>query len=92
MNCLVCHLAPAHRDLAGFEFADSAANKAMVRLQHHCAFIDKTENILLIGGPGTGDTYTGIGVLILTGNTAHLFFHVSPEMKVWPFCKTKSAG
>jgi len=62
MNHRVWHLAPAHRDLAGFEFAVSAANKALVRIRHHCEFIDKTENIVLISGSGTGDTYIGIGV------------------------------
>jgi DNA replication protein DnaC len=66
----VWHLAPAHCDLAGFEFADSTANKALVRIRHHCEFIDKTENIVLISGSGTGDTYIGIGVQI-TAETSY---------------------
>ncbi len=70
MNHRVWHLAPAHRDLAGFEFADSAANKALVRIRHHCEFIDKTGNIVLISGSGTGDTYIGIGVQI-TADTSY---------------------
>ena len=64
MNHRVWHLAPAHRDLAGFEFADSAANKTLVRIQHHCEFIDKTKNIVVIGGFGAGKTYIGINVQI----------------------------
>jgi DNA replication protein DnaC len=56
MNHRVWHLAPAHCDLAGFEFADRAANKALVRIQHHYEFIDKTKNIVLIGGSGAGNT------------------------------------
>jgi DNA replication protein DnaC len=56
MNHCVWHLAPAHRDLAGFEFADRAANKALARIQHHYEFIDKTKNIVLIGGFGAGKT------------------------------------
>lgn len=55
---------PAHRDLAGFDFKDSAINEAMVKTLHRCEFLDETENIVLIGGPGTGKTHiaTAIGV------------------------------
>ena len=55
---------PAHRDLVGFEFKDSSVNEALVRTLHRCEFLDETENIVLIGGPGTGKTHiaTAIGV------------------------------
>ena len=55
---------PAHRDLSGFSFSDSAVNEALVRTLHRCNFLDQTENIVLIGGPGTGKTHiaTAIGV------------------------------
>ncbi len=55
---------PAHRDLSGFIFSDSAVNEALVRTLHRCRFLDQTENIVLIGGPGTGKTHiaTAIGV------------------------------
>ena len=55
---------PAYRDLAGFTFNDSAVNEALVRTLHRCNFLDQTENIVLIGGPGTGKTHiaTAIGV------------------------------
>jgi len=55
---------PAHRDLAGFDFAESSVNAALVKALHRCEFIDETENVVLIGGPGTGKTHlaTAIGV------------------------------
>ena len=55
---------PAHRDLSGFSFTDSAINESLVRTLHRCKFLDQTENIVLIGGPGTGKTHiaTAIGV------------------------------
>ena len=55
---------PAHHDLSGFTFSDSAVNEALVRTLHRCSFLDQTENIVLIGGSGTGKTHiaTAIGV------------------------------
>jgi DNA replication protein DnaC len=48
---------PAYRDLAGFEFKHSAVSEAQVRTLHRCNFLEQTENIVLIGGPGTGKTH-----------------------------------
>jgi DNA replication protein DnaC len=48
---------PAYKDLAGFDFASSEANEALVRQLHRCAFIDSADNVVLIGGPGTGKTH-----------------------------------
>ena len=56
---------PAYKDLAGFApgsspgqaFASSEVNEAMVRQLHAGAFIDGADNIVRIGGPGTGKTH-----------------------------------
>jgi DNA replication protein DnaC len=55
---------PTHRDLAGFDFNESAANEALVRSLHRGDFIDDAHNVVLIGGPGTGKTHvaTAIGL------------------------------
>lgn len=48
---------PAYKDLGGFDFATSEINEAMVRQLHRGAFIDGADNVVLIGGPGTGKTH-----------------------------------
>jgi DNA replication protein DnaC len=55
---------PAYKDLAGFDFASSEINEAMVRQLHRGEFIADADNIVLIGGPGTGKTHlaTALGV------------------------------
>ncbi len=45
---------PAYKDLAGFDFAASEINEALVRQLHRGEFIDGVHNVVLIGGPGTG--------------------------------------
>ena len=55
---------PAYRDLNGFDFTSSEINEALVRQLHCCDFLDDANNIVLVGGPGTGKTHiaTAIGV------------------------------
>jgi DNA replication protein DnaC len=55
---------PAYKDLAGFDFAASEVNEALIRQLHGGDFIDGAHNIVLIGGPGTGKTHlaTALGI------------------------------
>lgn len=55
---------PAHRDLAGFQFKESTVSEGQIKALHRCEFLDDTENIVLVGGPGTGKTHiaTALGV------------------------------
>lgn len=41
---------PAYRDLAGFDFASSEVNEALVRRLHRCDFIEPIDNVVLVGG------------------------------------------
>src|SRR3954470_17969077 len=55
---------PAYRDLNGFDFATSEINEALGRQLHRCEFVDEANNIVLVGGPGTGKTHvaTALGI------------------------------
>ena len=55
---------PAYKDLAGFDFASSEVNEAMVRQLAGGEFTLNADNVVLIGGPGTGKTHvaTALGV------------------------------
>jgi hypothetical protein len=55
---------PAYKDLAGFDFASSEVNEALVRQLHCGEFIDGAHNVVAVGGPGTGKTHiaTALGV------------------------------
>jgi DNA replication protein DnaC len=55
---------PAHRDLAGFDFGASPVDEALIRRLHSTEFTETAQNVVLIGGPGTGKTHlaTALGV------------------------------
>lgn len=55
---------PLYRDLVGFDFRQSPVDEALVRRLHQGAFMASAQNIVLVGGPGTGKTHlaTALGV------------------------------
>ena len=55
---------PAYKDLTGFDFAQSAVDEALVKSLHRCQFLEDAQNVVLVGGPGTGKTHlaTALGV------------------------------
>lgn len=55
---------PIHRDLAGFDFEQSKVDRRQIMTFATTEFTEKAENIVLIGGTGTGKTHlaTALGV------------------------------
>jgi DNA replication protein DnaC len=55
---------PLYRDLTGFDFTQSPVAEPLVRRLHQGQFMDSAQNIVLVGGPGTGKTHlaTALGV------------------------------
>ena len=73
---------PAYKDLAGFDFAASEINEALVRQLHRCEFIDAAHNVVLIGGPGTGKTHvaTALGVQAVEHHRKKVRFFSTVEL------------
>jgi len=73
---------PAYRDLAGFDFASSEINEALVRQLHRCDFTDVADNVVLVGGPGTGKTHvaTALGVQAIEHHRKRVRFFSTVEL------------
>ena len=50
--------------LAGFDFSAADVNEATIRQLHTGDFVDRAENVVLIGGPGTGKTHVAIAMAV----------------------------
>ena len=48
-----------YRDLAGFDFASSEVNEALVRQLHRCEFLEDAHNAVLVGGPALSTSSGG---------------------------------
>ena len=73
---------PTYRDLAGFDFTQSAVNEALVRQLHRCDFVEQMHNIVLVGGPGTGKSHlaTAIGVQAVEHHRLRVRFFPTIEL------------
>ncbi|OYU45584.1 MAG: ATP-binding protein, partial [Burkholderiales bacterium PBB4] len=66
---------PAYRDLSGFDFSQSVVNEALIRSLHQGLFMDNAENVVLIGGPGTGKTH------LATALAVHAIMHLHRRVR-----------
>ena len=73
---------PAYKDLSGFDFAASEIIEAMVRQLHRCEFLDGAQNVVLVGGPGTGKTHiaTALGIQAIEHHRRKVRFFSTIEL------------
>lgn len=59
---------PVHRDLAGFDFTAAQVDRALIEHLSTLRFTDTAENLVLVGGTGTGKSHlaTALGVKAIT--------------------------
>ena len=73
---------PAYKDLTGFDFTSSEVNEALMRQLHRCDFINNADNVVLVGGPGTGKTHlaTALGVQAVEHHRKKVRFFSTVEL------------
>jgi DNA replication protein DnaC len=73
---------PAHRDLAGFDFAASPVDRALVTKLAQSRFTEDAHNVVLVGGPGTGKSHlaTAIGVAGITEHGKRVRFYSTVDL------------
>jgi len=73
---------PMHRDLAGFEFEQSKVDRRQIEQFATLEFSERAENIVLIGGTGTGKTHlaTALGVQAIGRHGKRVRFYSTIEL------------
>ena len=84
---------PVHRDLAGFDFNQSKVDEALISKFSTMAFTDAAQNIVLVGGTGTGKTHlaTALGVTGVQYHGKRVRFYSTVEL-VNALEREKAAG
>jgi DNA replication protein DnaC len=73
---------PVHRDLAGFDFEVSQVDKSLVQKLADLSFTDDSQNVVLIGGPGTGKSHlaTALGISGLAKHGKRVRFYSTVDL------------
>lgn len=73
---------PAHKDLTGFVFDEAQIDEALIRELHKMKFIESAQNVVFVGGPGTGKTHlaTSIGVEAIRTHGKRVRFFSTVEL------------
>jgi DNA replication protein DnaC len=84
---------PVHRNLAGFDFSQSKVDEALISRLATMQFTDAAQNIVLVGGTGTGKTHlaTALGVAGIQHHGKRVRFYSTVDL-VNTLEREKAAG
>ena len=73
---------PVHRDIAGFDFTASQVDQALIHKLADLSFTEDAQNVVLIGGPGTGKTHlaTALGISGLARHGKRVRFYSTVDL------------
>lgn len=73
---------PVHRDLAGFDFDRSKVDQRQINLFATTELTERAENIVLVGGTGTGKTHlaTALGIQAITRHGKRARFYSTVDL------------
>ena len=73
---------PMHRDLAGFDFEQAKVDRRQILGSASTTFTEQAENLVLIGGTGTGKTHlaTALGIEAVTHYNKRVRFYPTVEL------------
>ncbi len=73
---------PVHRDLVGFEFDRSKVDRQQISVFATTEFTERAENIVLVGGTGTGKTHlaTALGIQAITRHGKRVRFYSTVDL------------
>ncbi|MCQ8119973.1 IS21-like element helper ATPase IstB [Methylomonas rosea] len=73
---------PIHRDLLGFDFSQSKVDQPLVNKVATLKFTDAAQNLVLVGGTGTGKTHlaTALGVSGIQHHSKRVRFYSTVEL------------
>ena len=77
---------PVHRDLAGFDFDSSKVDQALVEQLADLSFTDTAQNVVLIGGPGTGKTHLATAHWRVPASRATASGCAFTPRSIWSMC------
>lgn len=72
----------AHRDFNGFQFAESKVNEGLIKELSSMSFLNAAQNLVFIGGPGTGKTHlaTALGIEAIQRHNKRVRFYSTIEL------------